>query len=112
MDAVLQALITAAPQLGVAGVLLTILGLLLRQAGQDRSDYRTSLAEAAKRHSSELSDREKRYNEDISDLQREVDKLRARIDQLETELDLEREARRKAEDMAAQALRGRRRPAS
>jgi cell division protein FtsB len=101
LDAILPALVSAAPQLGVAGVLLLLLGLTLRTSSQDRADYRTQLADAAKRHTEELDE----LKSDIKELRKEIDDLNAKLDE-------ERAARRRAEDMAAEAQRKRGRAAS
>jgi Skp family chaperone for outer membrane proteins len=97
LDAILPALISALPQLGGAGLALFILIIVLRSAATDRADYRTQLKEQSKRHNDELDE----LKEDIKDLRKQVDDLNAA-------LDLEREQRRRAEDMAAEALRRRR----
>lgn len=87
MDAVITTLIGAAPQLGGAGVLLLIIGLLLRREAQDRADYRTELTRVNTAHDGELGE-----------LRAEIATLRAQITELHTLLDAERERRRAAED--------------
>lgn len=120
MDAILPALISALPQLGGAGVILFILVLVLRSAASDRVDYRAELAAAAQRHTDEIKRINSDHDAEIADLRAEVKELRkqladqsastrAQLMELERELDTEREQRRKAEDVAAEARR--RRPA-
>jgi predicted nucleic acid-binding Zn-ribbon protein len=87
VDAVLTTLIGAAPQLGGAGVLLLIIGLLLRREAQDRADYRAELARLNAAHDDELHE-----------LRVEIKGLREQVAELHTKLDAERERRRAAED--------------
>ena len=104
MDGFLAALVAAAPQLGVAGVLLLVLSLIQRGATQDRVDYRVVLADATRRHAEELNRINRDHGEEIAELKSDIAELRAKLDDVQAALDLEREARRKAEDVAA-ALR-------
>jgi hypothetical protein len=87
VDAVLTTLIGAAPQLGGAGVLLLIIGLLLRRESQDRADYRTELTRLSAAHDQELVE-----------LRAEIKGLREQVDELNSRLDQERAKRRAAED--------------
>lgn len=91
MDAVLTTLIGAAPQLGVAGVLLTLLALLMRRESQDRADYRTELTRINGSH-----------DEELSELRAEIKGLREQLDELNQKLDEERARRRAAEDSMRQ----------
>ncbi len=93
MDAIITSILGAAPQLGVGGVLLAIMGLLLRRETQDRADYRAEIARLNADHDTELAD-----------LRKEITNLRRQVGDLNTRLDKERELRRAAED----AERGRR----
>lgn len=105
MDAILPALFSAAPQLGVAGVLLFVLGLVMRRESADRTDYRAALESAAKRHTEEVDRMRKGHDEEIAELKADLAQLEAKLGELQNRLDLEREARRKAEDMAAEVRR-------
>lgn len=87
MDAVLTTLIGAAPQLGGAGVLLLIIGLLLRREAQDRADYRTELTRINAAHDAELAEKHG-----------EIKGLREQLDDVNRKLDDERAKRRAAED--------------
>jgi Skp family chaperone for outer membrane proteins len=87
VDAVITTLIGAAPQLGGAGVLLLIITLLLRRESQDRADYRAELTRVNAAH-----------DEELVELRAEIDRLRARLVDMESALDEERRQRRAAED--------------
>lgn len=101
MDAVLTTLIGAAPQLGVAGVLLALLGLVLRRESQDRADYRTQLTEITNRHAAELTRINTSHDEELAELRKEIAGLRAQLVEVNNKLDAERDRRRIAEDTAA-----------
>lgn len=109
MDALLPALGSALPQLGGAGLALFILILVMRSAATDRADYRTELKAAAERHTEEIKRINADHDAELAEVKSDVKELRKEVDDLNSALDLERELRRKAEDMAAEALR--RRPA-
>jgi len=98
VDAVVTTLIQAAPQLGVGGVLLTLLALLMRRESQDRADYRTQVAELATRHADELKRINESHDEELHELRAEIKGLREQIDLLNAKLDDERARRRAAED--------------
>lgn len=98
MDAVITTLIGAAPQLGVGGILLTLLALLMRRESQDRADYRTQIAELATRHADELKRINVSHDEELAELRTEIKQLRAEIHELNQKLDDERALRRAAED--------------
>jgi septal ring factor EnvC (AmiA/AmiB activator) len=109
VDAVLTTLIGAAPQLGVGGILLTLLALLMRRESQDRADHRTQIAEMSARHSEELkqlttrhAEELKRINTDhdveLAELRTEIKGLRDQLDEVNRKLDEERALRRAAED--------------
>lgn len=100
MDDVLPTLIDAAPQLGVAGILLALLGLVIRWGAQERADNRAEVAELAERHATELTRINAAHDEELAELRREIAGLRAQLDELNTKLDQERERRRAAEDSA------------
>lgn len=112
MDAFLPALVSAAPQLGVAGILLIVLYVIMRSGGQDRADYRAQLEATVKRHADEIGRINKDHADEIAELKADVKDLRKELGDVQAALDLEREARRRAEDMAAEALRKQRGRAS
>lgn len=105
MDALSTALVTAAPQLGIGGVLLALLVYVLRNASTDRGDYRSALADAARRHAEELTRIGQFHDAELAEMRADLTELRARVDQLNAVVDRERELRRQAEDKAAEALR-------
>jgi len=98
VDAVLTSLIGAAPQLGVAGVLLTLLALLMRREAQDRADYRTQIAELSTRHAAELARINTDHDAELAELRKEIQGLRTQLDEMNRKLDEERAKRRAAED--------------
>lgn len=99
MDAVITSLISAAP-LGVGGVLLVIIGLLLKREAQDRADYRTQVAALSERHAAELTRITTAHDAELAELREEIKGLRQKVDDLNTKLDAERDRRRAAEDSA------------
>lgn len=98
MDAVLTSLIGAAPQLGVGGVLLTLLALSMRRESQDRADYRAQVAELDTRHAAELKRVNDAHDAELAELHAEIKALREKRDLLNQRLDDERAKRREAED--------------
>lgn len=108
MDAVVTTLIGAAPQLGVAGILLTLLALVIRREGQDRTDNRATIAELVARHAGELTRINGSHDEELAELRREIAGLRAQLAEVNQKLDEERDRRRNAEDSAMSRLDQRR----
>lgn len=100
MDAVLTTLIGAAPQLGVAGILLALLGLVIRREAQDRTDYRAQITELVARHAGELTRINTSHDEELAELRKEIAGLRAQLAEVNAKLDAERDRRRAAEDSA------------
>lgn len=100
MDAVLSSIIGAAPQLGGAGLLLALLGLLIRRETQDRADYRGGLAELTNRHATELARINTDHDTELGELRKEIAGLRAQLEEVNRKLDTERDRRRAAEDSA------------
>lgn len=98
MDAVLNTLVSAAPQLGGAGILVVILGLLLRREAQDRTDYRNDLAALTARHTAELTRINADHDSELGELRKEIAALRRQLEEVNQKLDTERERRRAAED--------------
>lgn len=107
MDGVITSLIGAAPQLGVAGILLALLGLVIRWGSQERSDNRAEVSELASRHATELTRINGSHDEELAELRREIAGLRAQLDEMNTKLDQERDRRRAAEDSAMGQLQRR-----
>lgn len=98
MDAVLTSLIGAAPQLGVGGVLLLVMGLLIRREEQDRTYYRIQLTELATRHATELARINGDHDAELGELRKEIAGLRVQLDEVNRKFDAERDRRRAAED--------------
>lgn len=116
MDAVLSAVVTKLPELGIAGIALVLLFAAWRNAAADRADYRDALKAAEERHSAELIRVNREHDAEAAELRASLATLRGdsdaritaltkRLDDLNAALDLEIEARRKAQDEAAEALR-------
>ncbi|GAA3230613.1 hypothetical protein GCM10017691_23760 [Pseudonocardia petroleophila] len=105
LDELFTAALGAAPQLGVAGILLTILILVIRTASADRVDFRETLSAAALRHKEEIVRINGDHDAELEELRKEIKELRAQVDALNITIDVERKARREAEDVAAKALR-------
>lgn len=82
------------PSLGVAGALVLVISYLLLANRTDRAQQQTTITDLAVRHAADrAADRA------------ELATLRKRVDDLEAEVDLERDERRRAEDRAAEAGR-------
>lgn len=94
MDAVLTAALQSAPQLGIGGVAVWLVVLLLRRESSSEE-----------RHTAELKRVNDAHDAELAELRADIAALRKQVDDLQLKLDIEREERRKAEDMAAQALR-------
>jgi hypothetical protein len=106
LDAVLSALVTKLPELGLSGLALWLLLAAWRNATSDRRDYRDSLKSAEERHSAELARVNREHDAEVEQLNRANAALRRQVEELHTTVDLEREARRNAEDKASEARRG------
>jgi hypothetical protein len=117
VDGILSALGGGLPQLGIGGTLAFVIGLLVKLLIDERTRHTAELDAISKRHADELQrkgDRLAAENEreqaqhiaDLTDLRAELRDARKRIDELELTVDIERAARRDAEDAAARALRG------
>lgn len=117
MDAILQTLGGSIPQSVAGSVLVFVVGLLVKLLVDERTRHTTELDAQSKRHASELEAKGERlaaenareqaqHIADMADARAENDRRAKRIEQLELDVDLERAARRKAEDIAARALRG------
>lgn len=94
MDGVFTAIMQSAPQMGLGGVAVWFVVLLMRRE-----------ASAEERHQAELTRITKAHDEELAELRADITELRRQVDDVHTALDLEREARRAAEDKLAAALR-------
>lgn len=100
MDGVITSLLGAAPQLGVAGVLLVLLGIVIRWGSQERTDNRAQITDLATRHATELTRINADHDAELGELRKEIAGLRAQLDEVNRKLDAERDRRRAAEDSA------------
>lgn len=96
----LPALLEVAPQIGIAAFLAWLLLRVWDRASTDRGSYEQGLADAQQRYAKALEDARARYQQDIRALEEKVDRLTARIEELNRLLDEERAARRAAQDQA------------
>lgn len=78
-----------------------------RNAATDRGDYRAALRAAEERHAAEITRINREHDEEIAEIRATKSELRQRIETLNAALDVEREARRTAEDRLSKALRRR-----
>lgn len=100
MDGVITSLVGAAPQLGVAGILLVLLGIVIRWGSQERTDNRAQVGDLATRHAVELARINADHDAELGELRKEIAGLRAQLDEVNRKLDAERDRRRAAEDSA------------
>lgn len=114
MDAVLTALAGSLPQASVGGVLVLVIGflvkLLMDEKGRHdatRAGLQTDLDKQAERLARQHERDREQDTADEQELRAELAAVRARCDELQLTVDIEREARRAAEDAAARAARGR-----
>lgn len=105
MDALLSALVSKLPELGIAGLALVLLFTSWRNATSDRGDYRDALRAAQDRHAAELERINREHDAELAEIRATKADLRKRIEDLNAAVDLEREARRAAEDRASEAVR-------
>lgn len=106
MDAIITTLGGSLPQLGVGGALTFVIALLVKLLIDERTRHTTDLDAQQQRHTAELEARGKRLADDDARDDAERDRLTKRVAELEALVDVERAARRAAEDTAARALRG------
>lgn len=106
MDAVLSALASKLPEMGLSGLALVLLLAAWRNATSDRRDYRDSLKAAEERHTAELNRVNREHDAEMAEAAQIRARMRQQIEELHTTVDLEREARRNAEDKAFEARRG------
>lgn len=99
------ALLGAAPELGLVTLVVFILILILRAASSDRVDYRAALKDTNERHAAELVRLNHDHDAELAELREDIKSLREEVDKLNKTIDVERRARREAEDVAAQAVR-------
>ncbi len=89
MDAVLTAIVQRLPELSVGSVGMVLLVLLIRRESSTEG-----------RHTAELDRVNAAHDAELVEKNAEIRELRARVSQLDAQLDEERKRRRKAEDAA------------
>lgn len=107
MDALLSALVSKLPELGIAGLALMLLLTSWRNATTDRGDYRAALRAAEDRHAAEIARINREHDAEIAEITAAKAELRQRIAELNAAVESERAARWAAEDRAARATRRR-----
>ena len=109
-------LVQAAPQYAVAGYLIYLVKTVMGNASTDRGDYRADLdatekryndaiTAAEERHAGELTRLREAHQQELDGVRAELNDMRQRMSQLVADLDVERRARWRAEDVAAEARR-------
>lgn len=98
MDEAMTTILGAGLPLGAGGGVIAFIWLVIRWSGQDRTDYRSQLAESASRHADELARINTAHDAELAELRTEVAGLRTQIADLHSKLDAERDRRRAAED--------------
>lgn len=98
MDAVLTAVLGAAPQLGGAGLLVTVVVLLIRQNLAAAERYATDLELARTANAAELARVNTAHDAELAELRAEITRQRDLRTSAEQALDVERGRRRAAED--------------
>lgn len=112
----LAQIIPMIPQAGVAGILLAVIGVLLRQNHQDRTQYRADVAriearaaedaqEARENAARDAEQARKTHSSEMAEVREELRKLRGELETQRKETDEERRKRWHAEDAAAQYRR-------
>lgn len=87
MDAVLTAIVQTAPQLGLSGVLVTVIVILVK---------RETTAES--RHTAEVDRITRVHDAELAELRTELAEVRKQVRDLNAALDVESARRREAED--------------
>ncbi|MFI0469305.1 hypothetical protein ACH347_34970 [Saccharopolyspora sp. 5N102] len=105
MDAAITAAMQSWGQVGVGGMLFTLLVWFVKHAASDRGDYRSALDAAESRHAAELTRIAEAHDAELRELRDDVAALRKQLDELHLALDVERSERRRAEDQAAELAR-------
>ncbi|NUT53673.1 MAG: hypothetical protein HOV94_41250 [Saccharothrix sp.] len=103
--ALLDTLIQSAPQYALVAYLILLVHRLQSHATTDRGDYRADLDAADERHAAELTRVREAHAAELQALRAEMADMRARVDDLVEQVDRERRARWRAEDIAAEARR-------
>lgn len=101
----LSAIGTKFPELGLSGLVLLLLLAAWRNGASDRKDYRDALKAMEERHTAELTRVNREHDAEMAEVLETKSRLRNQIEELNATVDLEREARRAAEDKAFEARR-------
>jgi uncharacterized protein YoxC len=109
LDPSLMALV---PGGSIAAVLVFVIGILLRQNHQDRSQYRDHITRTEAEHADEIRAIEARHAEQMARVENELVKLNEKVEAANSkveaalaDLETERHKRWAAEDVAAKARR-------
>lgn len=98
-------LISLAPQLGAAGLILLVFVVVSRYFLTDRGRLQDELDKAMARSDKEMARMAAAHDAEIAELRAEIKELRAALAGVNAALDVERAARRAAEDTSAKAAR-------
>lgn len=93
MDAVLTAVLQAAPELSVAVVLLVFVWILLRREARLDRAHRDALDAQARLHAAELKRVNQAHDAELTELTGKIRDLRRDLDALDRQLSAERAAR-------------------
>jgi TolA-binding protein len=104
----LPALIGATPQIGIAAFLAWLLLRVWDRASSDRTSYEQGMQDAQSRYATALEAAHARHEADMQKMREQVERLSARVEELHTQLDEERAARRAAQDAAWRRMGGER----
>ncbi|RKT49367.1 hypothetical protein [Saccharothrix australiensis] len=113
---ILSAAIAAAPQTAILAYLVILIKQVMGHATVDRGDYRADLDAAEERHAAEMTRLRDAYSADLSAVREsaaadvaavraELAEVRQRLTDVYAQLDQERRARWRAEDVAAEVRR-------
>lgn len=93
MDALLVAVVQAAPSVGVLGVLVTLIVILIRREARVEATHATTLDQQARLHAAELERLNRDHDAELLELQERIRELRREQSELYDHLGRERAAR-------------------
>lgn len=93
MDAVLAAVVQAAPSLGVTGVLVTLIWILLKREARVDTSHADAVDRQARLHTAELERLNRDHDAELAELGERIRALRHANDELYDHLARERSAR-------------------
>lgn len=98
MDAILTAVLGASPELGGAGVLLSVLVILVRRETQTTERHSTEIARMAQAHDKEMARQAGAHDDELAEIRAELTRARAERDSAEQQVDAQRQLRRQAQE--------------